>query len=391
MNSAIPPPDPEPAERYSKGLRGASSTEGKREGRRLGASLYSTPFGVMVILGAGAFLLLVLLKTLGSVIAPILFTFTLAVTVAPLIKALERRGMRHGPAVATVFLGAFCVAAAILAIVIGQLTVFADRIPHYQTILSERLTPIVARVHELGIARDAFASGTPLSPGALARTALELSRSILAQLGTLSVFLFLLLVMAMEGPAVGRALETHVPPRAPLVMRYRAFLHEVQAQYRIATLSNLVSAVALTIAYVAFRIDFALLWGFLTFFLSYIPRFGMLLSFIPPVLMALVLHGPATALALLLVAFIINLLMDNLVTPRLTGKGLSLRTSVLAIAAILWLWVFGALGAILSVSLMLFIRMVLASSPQTLPLAYALSTESYAPPDVTPEPDEKPP
>lgn len=354
----------------------------------MGGSFYSTPFGVLVILGAGGLLLLVLLKTMGSVIAPVLFTFTLAVTVAPLIKALERRGFPHGLAVASVFLGAFLVAAVLLAIVVGQLTVFAQRIPVYQAMLSESLGPLVARAQELGIAPSTFASGTPLSPSALARVALQLSGALLGQVGTLSVFLFLLLVMAVEGPAVGRALETHISPRAPLVVRYRAFLREVQAQYRIATLSNLVSAVALTIAYVAFRIDFALLWGLLTFFLSYIPRFGMLLSFIPPVLMALVLHGPGTALTLLLVAFVINLLMDNLVTPRLTGKGLSLRTSVLAIAAIVWLWVFGPLGAILSVSLMLFIRIVLASNPMTLPLAYALSTESYAPPEVSPADDE---
>jgi Predicted permease len=357
----------------------------------LGASIYSTPFGVTVILGAGTLLLLFLLKTMGSVIAPILFTFTLAVTVAPFIKRLERRGMGHGLAVAAVFLGAFCVAAVILAIIVGQLTVFTERIPQYQAILSQNLAPVIARAQELGIAKDTFASGTPLSPDALARAGLQFARSILAQLGTFAVFLFLMLVMAAEGPAVGRTLETHVPPHSPLVIRYRAFLHEVQAQYRIATLSNSVSAVALTIAYLAFRIDFALLWGLLTFFLSYIPRFGMLVSFIPPVLMALVLHGPSTALSVLLLAFAINIVMDNVITPRLTGKGLSLRLSVVAIAAIVWLWVFGALGAILSVSLMLFIRMILASSPQTLPLAYALSTESYAPPDVTPEPEAKAP
>ena len=355
------------------------------------ASVYSTPYGVMVILGAGTLLLLVLLKTMGSVIAPILFTFTLAVTVAPLIKWLERRGLGHGLAVASVFLGAFCAAAVILLIIVGQLTLFTERIPQYQAILSQNLAPVVARAQELGIAKDAFGSGTPLSPEALARAALHFARSFLAQLGTFAVFLFLLLVMAAEGPAVGRALETHVRPNSPLVIRYRAFLREVQAQYRIATLSNFVSAVALTIAYLAFRIDFALLWGMLTFFLSYIPRFGMLLSFIPPVLMAFVLHGPSTALAVVGVAIVINILMDNLVTPRLTGKGLSLRTSVIAIAAFVWLWVFGALGAILSVSLMLFIRMILASNPQTLPLAYVLSTESYTPPDVTPEPQEKPP
>lgn len=348
----------------------------------MGASLYSTPFGVMVLLGAGMLLLLLLLKTMGSLIAPLLFTYTLAITVVPLIQAFERKGIRRGLAVALVFGGAFVLAAVILAIVIGQLSLFAQRIPQYQVMLSENLGPLIARARELGLVREAPAPGTPLSPEAVARVALEFSRATLAQLGTLSVFLFLLLVMAVEAPSLWRTLETHFASRSQVLLRYRAFLHEVQAQYRIATQSNFLSAVSLALAYLAFRIDFALLWGFLTFFLSYIPRFGMLLSFIPPVIMALVIHGLGTALALLLVAIVINVIMDNLVTPRLTGKSLSLRTSVLAIAAMVWLWVFGALGAILSVSLMLFIRMLLASNPQTLPLAYLISTESYAPPEA---------
>lgn len=365
-------------------VRTAEARRKALEGGGMGESLYSTPFGVTVILGGGSLLLLLLLKTMGSVIAPILFTFTLAVTVAPLIRMLERRGLPHGLAVAGVFFGAFLVAAVILAFIIGQLSVFAQRIPQYQALLSAHLGPIVARAQELGIAPNTFASGTPLSPEMLARKALDLTRILLAQLGTLTVFLFLLLVMAVEGPAVGRALQSHVPPDSKLVLRYRAFLREVQTQYRIATLSNFLSSVALTLVFLAFRVDFAILWGVLTFFLSYIPRFGMLLGFIPPVIMALVLHGPATSLGVLLASFAINIVMDNGIAPRLTGKGLSLRTSVLAIAAIVWLWVFGALGAILSVSLMLFIRSVLASDPRTLPLAFALSTESYVPPDEAP-------
>lgn len=357
------------------------------EENAMGASLYSSPLGVLIFLGGGSLLLLVLLKATGGVLAPLLFTFTLAVTVVPLIQALERRGFKRGLAVASVFGGAFVVAGLALFFVVGQLQVFAQRIPEYQAMLAETLAPLRAQLQARGIASETLA---PVDPSTLAHLALDLTGKMLAQAASLSVFLFLLLIMALEAPSISHAFVSHVSPLSPLLPRYRAFLHEVQAQYKIATLSNLASAIVLTVAYVAFRIDFALLWGFLTFFLSYIPRFGMLLSFIPPVLMAFIQHGPRTSLLVLLLGFVINVLMDNVITPRMTGKGLSLRTSVVAIGAMIWLWVFGPLGALLSVSLMLFIRMILASSPLTLPLAYVLSTEEYVPPEV-PTPETPPP
>lgn len=378
------------AERYSRqalhapqqGLRGRRAAG--TEGQALGSSLYSSPLGVLIFLGGGALLLLVLLQTAGEILAPLLFTYTLSVTLIPLIRALERRGLRRGIAVATVFGSAFLIALLVLTFAVSQLEVFAQRIPRYREMLTESFAPLKLDLERLGVDTAALARSEHLSSGGLARLALSISGKVLAQAGSLSIFLFLLLVLAVEAPAMGRALTAHLPPHAPMLLRYRAFLREVAAQYRIATLSNLISALMLTLAYLAFRIDFALLWGLTTFFLSYIPRFGMLLSFIPPVLMAFVQYGLATGLMVLLLGFVLNGLMDNLVTPRLTGKGLSLRTSVIAIGAMVWLWVFGPLGALLSISMMLFIRMILASSPQTLPLAYLLSTDAYTPPDTTP-------
>lgn len=350
------------------------------------SSLYATPYGVLVFLGGGTLLLLVLLKTVGEWLAPLLFTYTLAVTLDPLVRRLEARGLPHGLAVTGVFLGAFVVAGVAIAFVTAELQLMAQRIPQYQAMLTGQLAPLLARFEALGVDTRTLLAGGALSPSALARGALDLISMLLARTASLMLFLFLLLLMAMESPAVGRAFSSRLPPQSALIHRYHAFQHEVQTQYRLATLSNFISAVVLTIAYLGFRLDFAFLWGLLTFFLSYIPRFGMLVSFIPPVIVALIQYGGASSLWLLVLVLLINGLMDNVITPRLTGKGLGIRTLAVATSAIVWLWVFGPLGALLSVSLTLFLRMILASTPQTLPLAYALSTEDYAPPEPpTPE------
>lgn len=269
---------------------------------------------------------------------------------------------------------------------VGEVEDFVRRIPEYQARLSAQITPFEPWLAQFGFDARSLTESGSLSSRAIAKQALSLSGLLLNHVGSMSVILLLLLILALDAPGFNRTLEGRLPTHRQALRRYRAFQREVQIQYRVATFSNLLSAAALTATYVAFRLDFALLWGVLSFFLSYVPRFGMLLSFAPPVLMALLQFGAPTAGVVLLGGLIVNTLMSNVATPRLT-HGVNLRASVVAIGAMIWVWVFGPLGALLSVSLTLFIRMLLASSPVTRPLAYLMSTEAYAAPEDLPPPE----
>ena len=68
-----------------------------------------------------------------------------------------------------------------------------------------------------------------------------------------------------------------------------------------------------------------------------------------------------TALAYLLV----NTAVGNILEPRMMGKGLGLSTLVVFASLILWGWVLGTVGMLLSVPLTIAIKIALDSNQET--------------------------
>ena len=62
-------------------------------------------------------------------------------------------------------------------------------------------------------------------------------------------------------------------------------------------------------------------------------------------------HGWLIALLVIAGAIIINTLGDNVLTPRLAGKALNMSLATIFLAFIFWAWVFGLLGALMSIPL----------------------------------------
>lgn len=113
-------------------------------------------------------------------------------------------------------------------------------------------------------------------------------------------------------------------------------------------------------------VDFALLWGVLSFLFSFVPYIGFIISFLPPALFAL-LEFDLTRAAEVVVGYItINTLVDNVLTPKVMAKGLNLSPLVVILSVLFWSWVMGPPGAVLSVPMTLMVKkLVLESSEES--------------------------
>jgi len=122
-------------------------------------------------------------------------------------------------------------------------------------------------------------------------------------------------------------------------------------------------------------VNYALLWGVLSFLLSFIPSLGYILALIPPVLVALIQHGPTTALIVFFGYWLINGVIDSVIGPHYLGQGLDLSTVVTIIAAFFWGWVLGPIGAFLGLPITIAVKMlILEHFPDTRWVAAALET-----------------
>ena len=124
-------------------------------------------------------------------------------------------------------------------------------------------------------------------------------------------------------------------------------------------------------------VDFAILWGVLSWLLSYIPFIGFFLAMIPPALLALLEFGWPAALLVVIVYVLINSAMDDVIKPRIMGEGLDLAPVFVFLSVIFWGLILGPLGGILAVPATLAVKQLLLEvDSQTLWIADMMSARN---------------
>ena len=127
-------------------------------------------------------------------------------------------------------------------------------------------------------------------------------------------------------------------------------------------------------------IDFASMWAFLAFVLSYIPTFGAILAVALPVVYMFALEGAvAPILALFLGLALFQILFGNILDPKLTGKTLNLSTLAILINLLFWGMIWGALGMFFSVPILVATFVISAQFDKTRWLAILLSADGQIP------------
>ncbi|MCA9821675.1 MAG: AI-2E family transporter, partial [Dehalococcoidia bacterium] len=203
------------------------------------------------------------------------------------------------------------------------------------------------------------------------------------------IFLLLLFMLA-ESRDWGRKLAGLPTTETDMGPHIEAFIHDVRQWLIITFGTGLMVAIPCTIALMLFDVDFAILWGILILVMSFVPSIGFIISVIPPVAVAWLLHGPAVAMAVLGTIVVINTVVDNFIKPRIVGRSLSISPLILVISVIFWAWVLGPLGAFLSTPLTILLRFALQTHPDTEWLARMMgpAPEDPPPPDLEPQAGE---
>jgi predicted PurR-regulated permease PerM len=201
------------------------------------------------------------------------------------------------------------------------------------------------------------------------------------------VITLLLLFFLVEGPAIVERVRLSLDDSDPNPARLGAFGRDVAQYFILRAGVNAVTGVGVTLVLWLLGVDFPLLWGVLTFFLSFIPYVGMFLASVPSVLLAWaeydLLHAVITALALT----VVNAVAENLVQPALMHKGLGLSPTFVFISVFFWGWLLSGGGSFLAVPLSLGLIAVLANFPAANWFVNAVTSKSDAPAVVEPPPD----
>ena len=139
---------------------------------------------------------------------------------------------------------------------------------------------------------------------------------------------------------------------------------------------SVVTGVLIAISLWLLGVDFPILWGMLAFMLNYIPNIGSVIAATPAVLLALIQLGIGYACATMAIFIIVNQVIGAAIEPRFLGAKLNLSALIVFLSLILWGWLFGPVGMLLSVPLTMSIKLVTEGHESTAWIAHFLSRES---------------
>ncbi len=326
------------------------------------------------LLGAAAVVIVVFgLKYSSDVLAPIFLAATLAILFTPALWWLEKKGLPFGLAlvVMVLALGGFIIL--LIFILTTSLEQLSVKMPEYAALLHQRIDTLGAALGNIGVDLQETLNSMVADTTGVAHSAIDIALGVLSNGVAVIFFLFLLFLMLVESRSVATKFQTRLQTGNNVVIQLGNYTRQIQKQYRIQAMSNLLSAAALTVEFLLFRIDGAFLWGFLAFILGFIPNVGLIIACLPAVAIAFILYGWGTALVILFIGIILNATMDNAVTPRIYGKGLNLPVLLVFTSFLFWSWVFGFVGALLAIPATLFVKALLQGRQDTRFLVVLLS------------------
>ncbi len=121
-------------------------------------------------------------------------------------------------------------------------------------------------------------------------------------------------------------------------------------------------------------LPYAALFGFIAFLLNYIPTIGSLIAVIFPSLLSLVYFDTLTPfIAITLGLGAVQFILGNLVEPRLMGTQLNISPLVIMISLSFWGALWGVIGMVLCVPLVVLAIIICAQFPSSRPIAILLS------------------
>ncbi len=127
-------------------------------------------------------------------------------------------------------------------------------------------------------------------------------------------------------------------------------------------------------------LEFAGVWAFAIFILSYIPTIGAIVGCTMPILFAAISGATLNEMILLAMGLIgLQIVFGNIVEPKLTGKTLNLSTLAILINLVFWGLIWGVAGMFFSVPLLVATFIITAQFDSTRWIAILLSTDGKIP------------
>jgi predicted PurR-regulated permease PerM len=337
----------------------------------------SSIIGVLIG-GACIFIIVLGMRLSASILSPILLAVIIAISVDPLINWLERKGLSSGLAFLVTLILMFLVSVGVIVLLGYSVSGIIASLPEYVDNLQGQNINLQTFLSGSGIDASSL-QGIDFSP--LLKYVGTLFGGLFGFFSSLVLMLMVFFFLLLATPGLTSKMNTDFAANSPTIARFRGLANDLREYVGITTWINFLVGAVNAVFLLILGVDFAILWGFLSFLLGYIPSVGFLLALIPPTALAFLEFGTTKALIVLVGFVVINGGVQNFIQPKLMGAGLNLSALVVVLSLFFWGWVLGPMGALLAVPLTMIVKDVfLDAYDNTRGLADLMSADSPSKP-----------
>ena len=308
----------------------------------------------------------------------LLAVFLALITVRPMLW-LQQKKVPSIAAALLIVITMMLILAVVGAIVGSSIGEFTAALPAYQErleIIEKSALEFLARIS--GSEKSFSDLGELIDPGWAMGMAAAILTALQDVLTNAFLILFTMVFILLEVSSAAVKAQAAFGVSTGTLERPRAFVSNLGRYLGIKTLVSVATGLTAGLVTWWIGLDFPLLWAMLAFLFNYVPTIGSIIAAVPAVLLALVQLGPGDALTTALGFLGINMVFGNMLEPRLMGRGVGISPLVIFAGLVLWGWIFGPVGMLLSVPLTMTVKMALESNEQTRWAAILIGSEQDA-------------
>lgn len=331
------------------------------------------------LVGFAAFIIIIAgLKAASQIVVPFMLSVFVAIVCAPIMASLRRRKVPTWLSILAVVMLILLVISTIAVLVGASLENFSGQLPNYRKRFEDETEKVLQLFSHFGIQIPYDQVKGYIDPSSIMQMVANTLKGLGNALTNFILVVMIVIFILFEAVELPKKLSLALNDATSSLQRFESFIQSVNRYLVIKTILSVVTGAVITIWLWVLGVDFPLLWGVCAFLLNYIPNIGSIIAAVPAVMLAFVQLGSLSALLTGAGFLVVNLVIGNWVEPRYMGKGLGLSTLVVFLSLVLWGWVFGPVGMLLSIPLTIMMKLAFEANPKMQWLAIMLDSETIA-------------
>lgn len=287
----------------------------------------------------------------ADIIVQLLLALFFAIVLNPLVTWFIRRGVQRPVAITIVVVVMLIALTALVGVLAASFNEFISMLPRFNKELTRKLFKLQEMLPFLNLHMSPERILQRMDSEKVVTFTTALMTGLSGAMASVLLLVMTVVFMLFE--------VRHVPykmrfalnnPQIHIAGLHRA-LKGVSHYLALKTLLSLWTGIIVWLGLELMGVQFALMWAVLAFLLNYVPNIGAVISAVPPMIQVLLLNGIYECILVGALFLVVHMVIGNILEPRMMGHRLGMSTMVVFLSLLIWGWLLGPVGMLLSVPL----------------------------------------